>query len=68
MSRKQNVCDALSPAAATSRIGRPGGPSSGRRLLRYRGAAGLFRGRRRSMVRNADGSRSLTPDGWRRAR
>jgi hypothetical protein len=33
----------------------------------YRDLAGFFGGRRPSMVRLSDGSRRLTPDGWRRA-
>jgi hypothetical protein len=33
----------------------------------YRDLAGFFGGRRRSMVRQRDGSRELTADCWRRA-
>jgi hypothetical protein len=69
MTRKENVYDAvqqlngLVPDQVTwRRIVQAAGYSA------YRDAAGFYGGRRPSMVRDIDGGRRLTADGWRRAR
>jgi hypothetical protein len=68
MSRKENVYEAVRRLK-----GRVPDQATWRRIVQvagytaYRDAAGFYGGRYPSMLRNADGSRSLTAAGWRRA-
>ncbi len=68
MDRKQSLYEALCRHG-----GRVGSRAEWRALgqrcgyTAYRDLAGFYGGRRPSMVRLADDSRQLTPDGWRRA-
>ena len=68
MSRKQKAYNTIKALK-----GRVPDQATWRRIVQaagysaYRDAAGFYGGRYPSMVLNADGSRSLTAHGWRRA-